>query len=223
MDSTTLGYYLSKEQNFHLSPVYVMYGSNHMKNEVVAVRKIIEKMKENGIGTDEVIFLPLTLKDIYGAANSKKEIPLIQDPGLIPDAEDKAQRTTVVPFRNLLMLTILAGIGEMKDIYHLAHGAVKDDYTSYKDCRDDFFSSAEETINLGCTEEGSPFKIHHPFTQKSKIDVVKWGVANDVPYKLTSTCYKGQALACGKCDACKERLDAFRAAGAKDPIKYFNF
>jgi 7-cyano-7-deazaguanine synthase len=49
---------------------------------------------------------------------------------------------------------------------------------------------------------------------------VKIGIRLGVDYSLTWTCYKGEALACGKCGSCTERLEAFRIAGIEDPVEY---
>lgn len=221
MDSTTLAYWLHKEVGFSLVPVYIMYGSNHMDGEMASTKKIVDKMKTEKIDTEDILYIPFNIREVYAAVDPTMRIPLLQNS--IPDSKENAQRSTVVPFRNLLMLTLLAGVGEIKKIFTLAHGAVADDNTSYKDCREDFFESAERTLSLGCTEEATKFKIHRPFVKKSKIELVKWGLENNVPFELTTTCYRGKAVACGNCDACVERLNAFKAAGAKDPLIYFNF
>jgi 7-cyano-7-deazaguanine synthase len=54
----------------------------------------------------------------------------------------------------------------------------------------------------------------------TKADIVKIGTRLGVDYSLTWTCYKGEALACGRCGSCSERLEAFRLAGVEDPVEY---
>ena len=53
-----------------------------------------------------------------------------------------------------------------------------------------------------------------------KKDIVKYGLEHNVPYQLTWSCYNGKDKACGKCGTCIDRLKAFKANNAKDPIEY---
>ena len=62
--------------------------------------------------------------------------------------------------------------------------------------------------------------LHAPYLHHSKADIVKIGINLGVDYSLTWTCYRGEALACGKCGSCTERMEAFREAGVEDPLHY---
>ena len=62
--------------------------------------------------------------------------------------------------------------------------------------------------------------LHAPYLHLTKADIVKIGTGLGVDYSLTWTCYRGEALACGKCGACTERLEAFGLAGVEDPVEY---
>jgi 7-cyano-7-deazaguanine synthase len=53
-----------------------------------------------------------------------------------------------------------------------------------------------------------------------KKDIVRKGLELGVPYSLTWSCYEGNKVACGKCPTCVERLEAFKANNAVDPIEY---
>ena len=63
-------------------------------------------------------------------------------------------------------------------------------------------------------------KAATPFIEKWKAEVIQLGLALQVPYQHTHTCYEGIRPACGRCDACVERLDAFRRNNAVDPLEY---
>jgi 7-cyano-7-deazaguanine synthase len=81
----------------------------------------------------------------------------------------------------------------------------------------------ENAINLGtvcAAEHGKKITVHAPFMYMTKTEEVKLGMELGVDYSLTWTCYNGYDHACGKCDSCLLRLDAFNQAGYKDPIKY---
>jgi 7-cyano-7-deazaguanine synthase len=59
-----------------------------------------------------------------------------------------------------------------------------------------------------------------PFAEWSKTEVVERGLELGVPFEHTWSCYRDEAPACGTCDACAYRLQAFEDAGATDPIDY---
>ena len=96
---------------------------------------------------------------------------------------------------------------------------VRDDFTAYRHCRRPFYDSLEESLGLGATRE-TEFRLHTPFVEWWKVDVVKEGIALGVPYEKTHTCYDGRRPACGRCDACAERIAAFRDNGVWDPLEY---
>ena len=50
--------------------------------------------------------------------------------------------------------------------------------------------------------------------------VIALGLELGVPYEITHTCYEGLRPSCGRCDACTERIEAFMANKARDPLDY---
>jgi 7-cyano-7-deazaguanine synthase len=144
----------------------------------------------------------------------------LTDPDLaVPAAVEDRQTATVVPFRNLLFVTLAAGVAEVEDVHDLYIAPVRDDQAAYRDCRREFYDSLESTLGLGATKEAD-FRIHTPLVEYSKKRVVQLGLELGVPYELTHTCYEGRRPACGVCDACSERLAAFAAHDVDDPIDY---
>ena len=59
-----------------------------------------------------------------------------------------------------------------------------------------------------------------PFVEWSKTAIAECGLELGVPYAMTWSCYRDEEPACGTCDACALRLEAFRNAGSRDPIAY---
>ncbi|MBT3345203.1 MAG: 7-cyano-7-deazaguanine synthase QueC [Gemmatimonadetes bacterium] len=144
----------------------------------------------------------------------------LTDPELsVPAASDHDQIATVVPFRNLLFVTLAAGVAEVEGVSDLYIAPVRDDQVAYRDCRREFYDALETTLGLGATHEAD-FRIHTPFVDFTKQQVVRQGMELGVPYELTHTCYEGRRPACGVCDACTERRAAFAAVGVDDPISY---
>jgi 7-cyano-7-deazaguanine synthase len=66
-----------------------------------------------------------------------------------------------------------------------------------------------------------PIEIATPFTSMHKEDVIRLGVALAVPLELTLSCMNPQdGRHCGRCSKCRERRDAFAAAGVTDRTTY---
>lgn len=129
---------------------------------------------------------------------------------------------TYVPFRNGLFLSIAAAYadalfpGEEVKIYYGAHA---DDAAgqAYADCSPEFAEAMNKAINIGTYGKIS---IERPLINMNKAEVVKTGLALNVPYELTWSCYEGKEKACGTCGTCIDRLNAFHLNGVKDPIEY---
>ena len=137
----------------------------------------------------------------------------------VPHANEDRQSATVVPFRNHFFVSLAAAHAHSLGVSEVYIAPVRDDYDAYRDCRREFYDSLEETLLLG-GPAGHSMRIHTPFVNKWKRDVIALGLELGVPYELTHTCYNGSRPACGRCDACVERIEAFRANRVTDPLAY---
>jgi 7-cyano-7-deazaguanine synthase len=147
--------------------------------------------------------------------------PLTDPTVQVPAATDRQQAATVVPFRNLLFVSAAAAYAETHDIADIYIAPVRDDYEAYRDCRREFYDALETTLQLGGSIDRA-VHLHTPFVDKWKSEVITLGLQLAVPYELTHTCYAGRRPACGQCDACVERLRAFKANHVDDPLAYDN-
>jgi 7-cyano-7-deazaguanine synthase len=156
----------------------------------------------------------LALDPIAGSALTDAAVAL-------PEGRDLDAVTGVapsyVPARNLLFLAHMASLQDASGPGVLWLGVHHDDYTGYPDCRPEFVEAADSAVRLG-TQYG--LRVEAPFVHWSKAEIVSWGLDHGVPYELTHSCYQGLRPACGVCDTCQGRLQAFAAAGATDPIEY---
>jgi 7-cyano-7-deazaguanine synthase len=131
--------------------------------------------------------------------------------------------STYVPFRNGNLLAIGASWAEAIGAEAVAIGAVEADTAGYPDCRPAFFEAFQAAIAAG-TRPGPPaIKILTPVIGMSKSQIVKRGAALGAPFQLSWSCYTNDEFACGKCDSCRLRLEAFAGAAMEDPIPYMNF
>lgn len=130
---------------------------------------------------------------------------------------EERMRTTVVPARNLVLLSIAAAWAIAEKCDTLVYGAHSGDHVIYPDCRTEFADAVAKTIALA---DWHQVALERPFVSLRKSEIVRTGLACDAPMHLSWSCYKGGAQHCGRCGTCIERREAFFLAGAVDPTEY---
>jgi len=150
-----------------------------------------------------------------GAAGVTDEDIAVED----ADVEDDDIPTSYVPFRNANLLSMATAYAETTDCVAVFIGAHSEDFSGYPDCRPAFFEAFQQVIDVG-TKPETNIDIIAPFVEWSKTDIAERGSDLGVPYESTWSCYRAEAPACGTCDACAFRLQAFQRLGVEDPIEY---
>ena len=183
------------------------YGSNHNDKEIPFARYHCEKL---GI---KHITIPLAFMKQYFRSS------LLEGSEAIPEGnyDDENMKSTVVPFRNGIMLAIVAGLAETYGLKHVMMANHGGDHTIYPDCRPAFVEAMSAAIAAG-TYEGITLKT--PYTNITKGEIARKGKALGIDYTQTWSCYKGGAVHCGKCGTCRERKEALAAAGIEDLTPY---
>ncbi len=125
---------------------------------------------------------------------------------------------TYVPFRNAHFLAAAVSWAEVLGAEKIYIGAVEQDSSGYPDCRPAYYEAFNQVIRQG-TKAGT-IEIVTPLIGMRKSEIVRLGLELHAPFDLTWSCYSRQDRACGVCDSCVLRLQAFEAAGARDPIPY---
>lgn len=206
MDSATLAvYYLSL--GYQVAPLSFSYGSKHNAYERAAAEQFCAH---------------------YGMQLQEVELPfigqlfksnLLKTGGDIPEGHynDASMSLTVVPGRNIIFASILAGYAWSIGAEIIALGVHSGDHAIYEDCRPEFIENMNMAVIAGT---GGRVRIEAPFIGENKTSIVQLGTNLGLPYILTRTCYKDQPISCGLCGSCRERLEAFQEAGLVDPIKY---
>lgn len=128
-------------------------------------------------------------------------------------------KSTVVPFRNGVMLSIACGIADSRGLRHVMIANHGGDHFVYPDCRPEFIDAMSEAMKAGT--DGN-VDILAPYTLLSKTDIARRGVSIGVDYADTYSCYKGGENHCGRCATCIERRQALAGAGISDPTIYEN-
>ena len=212
LDSTvTLAYALS--EGFDVVPLTIRYGQRHVR-ELESAKAVVKHY-----GLKQHVIMDLDLSS-FRSALTRKDIA-VPERGSTAEIGDDIP-ITYVPARNIIFLSIAAGLAESVDADRIFIGANAIDYSGYPDCRPEFFRAFETVLKVGTKAgvEGNPTIIEHPILRSSKADIVRLGMKLKAPLKLTWSCYQGGDKACGKCDSCLIRLKGFEDAGTKDEIEY---
>lgn len=206
LDSVTAFYHAHQKHELQMA-VSFDYGAKHNAKEIPCARFHASKLQI----PHEVITLNFMLKHFKS--------DLLQTGGSIPQGNysDENMKSTVVPFRNGIMLSIVAGIAESLGADGIVIASHAGDHAIYPDCRPDFTQAMSKAITLG-TYNG--VQVIAPFIHKTKAEIVKLGLSLGIDYAHTWSCYCGGDLHCGKCGTCTERIEAFAEAHCPDPVAY---
>ncbi|WP_462136004.1 7-cyano-7-deazaguanine synthase QueC [Porphyromonas uenonis] len=204
VDSTTLLYEYREEI---ACAVGFDYGSKHNARELAAAKAICRELEI------PYLIIPLAFIGEY----FRSDLLLSGGEMQLGDYSEENMSSTVVPFRNGIMLSVLAGLAESRDLQQVLIANHFGDHAIYPDCRESFVKPMGEAITAG-TSNG--VKLVAPYTALTKTEIVARGTRLGVPYGKTYSCYQGGERHCGRCGTCRERHEAFVANGLEDPTLY---
>ena len=201
LDSTTLLY--EYRDSIDLAVTFD-YGSKHNAREIECARENCERL-----GIRQLV-IPLGFIGQYFKSD------LLLSGGEIPEGSyaDENMKSTVVPFRNGIMLAVAAGLAESYGLDAIMLANHSGDHAIYPDCRPAFIDAFAAAVEAG-TYNG--VKVISPYCQITKRDIALRGKALGIDYSLTYSCYKGGEKHCGKCGTCTERKEALEGF---DPTEY---
>lgn len=213
LDSTTvLAHAIS--QGHEVVALTVQYGQRHSR-EINSAKAVA---RHYGIKQHVMLDLDLSYLRKSALTSGEVEVPVRESAEGIGDEIP----VTYVPARNMLMLSLAAGLCETEGGEAIFIGANAVDFSGYPDCRPEFFRAFEEVLRVGTKAgaEGRPIRIEAPILRMSKADIVRLARKLNAPLELTWSCYNGGEAACGHCESCLLRLKGFEEAGEKDPVPY---
>ena len=201
LDSTTLLY--EYKESIALAVTFD-YGSKHNAREISYAE---ENCKRLGI---KHLIVPLGFIGQYFKSD------LLLGGGEIPEGSyaDENMHSTVVPFRNGIMLAVAAGLAESYGLDTVLLANHSGDHAIYPDCRPEFVEAMDRAVQAG-TYEG--IRVVSPYCHITKRDIALRGKDLGIDYSLTYSCYKGGEKHCGKCGTCVERKEALEGF---DPTVY---
>ena len=204
MDSITMLYEYKERIALGIS---FDYGSNHNAREIPFAAMHCERL---GI---KHIVINLGFMHQYFKSSLREGAEAIPE----GNYDEENMKSTVVPFRNGIMLSIAAGVAESNGLKYVMMANHGGDHTIYPDCRPEFVSAMSEATRLG-TYPG--IEVLAPYPDITKSDIARHGKALGIDYAETWSCYKGGEHHCGKCGTCRERIEALADAGIEDHTVY---
>lgn len=204
MDSITMLYEYKERIALGIS---FDYGSNHNAREIPFAAMHCERL-----GIKHIVIN-------LGFMHQYFKSSLLEGAEAIPEGnyDEENMKSTVVPFRNGIMLSIAAGVAESNGLKYVMMANHGGDHTIYPDCRPEFVCAMSEATRLG-TYPG--IEVLAPYTGITKSDIARHGKALGIDYAETWSCYKGGEHHCGKCGTCRERIEALADAGIEDHTVY---
>lgn len=206
---------IAQKDGFEIHAISFDYGQRH-RFELEAARRVCESQ-----GVQEYVLFPVDTSIFRGSALTN-DIP-------VPHNRDESQMSdgipvTYVPARNTIFLSVALGLAESIGAHDLFIGVNAVDYSGYPDCRPEYIAAFERMANLATKAgvEGHHLRVHTPLIMLTKAEIILKGLALNVDYSLTHSCYDplSDGTSCGECDSCQLRRKGFREAGATDPISY---
>ena len=208
MDSLVTLAIAAKESD-ELYFLHVNYGQKTEQKELECFNNLVDYYKPADILIADIEYL----KKIGGSS-------LVDDSMEIKDytGEDTVPNT-YVPFRNAHMICIAVSWAEVIGAQSIYIGAVEEDSSGYPDCREEFYSHFNKTIDAG-TQDETKIRIVTPVIHKKKSEIISLGKELKAPFEYSWSCYRDNVKACGTCDSCVLRVNAFKEAGLIDPNPY---
>ncbi|TYL40514.1 7-cyano-7-deazaguanine synthase QueC [Natronococcus pandeyae] len=209
MDSATAAYE-ALDRGYEIYALHTSYGQRTEDRELECARRLADEF-------DAADFLQIETGHLSAIGASS----LTDDEMAVEDADMKSDEipSSYVPFRNANLLAMATSYAEANDCEAVFIGAHSEDFSGYPDCRPEFFEAFETVIDVG-TKPETEITTEAPFVEWSKTDIAERGVELEVPYEHTWSCYRENEPACGTCDACAYRLQAFQRLDVRDPIEY---
>ncbi len=209
--------FIAKEQGYEIYALSFNYGQLH-KKELDCSNKIAQ-----AVGVENRIILDVDFQKFGKSSLLNTSSDSIQDHNLKDIAREIP--STYVPARNTVFLSMALAYAESTDADAIFIGVNAVDYSGYPDCRPEYIQAYQKMADLATKKgiEGGSIKIEAPLLQLTKSEIIKTGLKLNAPLADTWSCYRGEELACGRCDSCILRLKGFKDAGVEDPIQYEHY
>lgn len=214
LDSTTC-LAIAKNQGFDCYTLSVHYGQKHLV-ELKQAKKIATQY-----GVIEHKVIDVDIASFKHSSLTDSTIPVADY-----DTNADGIPPTYVPARNTVFLSLALSFADAIDAHDIFIGINEMDFSGYPDCRPDYLEAFTKLAQLATRNgrEGATFHIHAPLINMHKADIIRTGLALNIDYAETISCYRAndKGEACGTCDSCTYRKKGFQEANIKDVTRYFS-
>jgi 7-cyano-7-deazaguanine synthase len=219
MDSTTALAQAMADGSEVTLAISFRYGSKHADKELEAANNVVNYYLRNfPMKSLQQQTHVLSEQMFLGGSSS------LMGEGVIPegeyhDPEKESPSSTVVPYRNAVLLSIATAVATARGFDRVYLGVHSTDAQgfAYPDCTPEFIGAQGSAIYVGTHRQ---VRLVVPFQWMTKADIVRRAAALEAPLQLTWSCYRGGDIQCGQCPTCTERMKAFLAARYIDPVPY---
>ncbi len=202
---------IAADAGFEIYALSFSYGQKHSA-ELEAAKTLAS---EYGVKSHRII--PIDLGGFGGSALTDDSID-------VPTNTTEGIPVTYVPARNTVFLSIALAWAEVLEAEFIYAGVNAVDYSGYPDCRPEYIEAFQNMADLATKAgiEGNGPKLMTPLIDKTKVEIIQWGIRLELDYSKTVSCYQADidGKACGQCDSCRIRKDAFNKANVADPTRY---
>ncbi len=206
---------LSHQRGDDVILLHFDYGQLTFKKEKQCCNSIASYYQ---VQPEKIVFVDLTFLRKFGGSGLVDEKIALSTTG--ENLFKNVVPSSYVPFRNTIMLSVALSFAESHSFNNIVVGAVQDDELGYPDCRKSYFEAIQKVATLG--GNATAIKIETPLIHTTKVEILSQLMKLNAPVNYSWSCYKNDSLACGVCDSCRLRLNAFKSLGLVDPIAYQN-
>ena len=189
------------------TPIYVSSGLAWEAAEMRAVAALLA-VPPYAKRVSPLVTLNMDMRDVYPPRHwaVRGEAP----------AFDTPDEDVYIEGRNIVLLSKSAVFMARAGLRRILIGPLAGN--PFPDATAEFFDAMSAALSMGLD---TPLDIEAPFARLRKEEVIRAGLALGVPFELTLSCMQPvDGAHCGRCSKCRERRDAFRAAGVEDPAKW---
>lgn len=217
IDSTVMLYKAAKSGDYDdIFAITFFYNQRHAKKEIDAAYSVVEKLQEQV--SCNIFHEMIDLSFFSSVASTSSITNMNIDVAKTKDVLGDPQTVNYVPFRNMMMLSILCSYAESNQAQHVYYGsALVDSQAGYWDGSQEFYNVLGKLVHLN---RKNKIDIITPLLKLEKEQIIATGYSNNVDFSQTWTCYEGEELACGYCTACSSRIKGFMDNKKQDPIPY---
>ena len=201
-------------QTHEVALVHASYGQRTERRE----RQAFDEIADFYSVTERLLVRLDHFALIGGSALTDKRIAVPEGGAGMPAGGNEIP-STYVPFRNAHFLAVAVSWAEVIGASAVFIGAVAEDSSGYPDCRPEYYRVFQQLVREGTRPE-TRIEIVTPVIGMRKQEIIQRGLDLGAPLDRTWSCYQFEDEACGSCDSCRLRLNAFAEAGVTDPIAY---